>query len=177
MTTAYIVTQVSWNYNDQYYYRDEGGGSNPVIAYRNRNKALEHCLQDNINALKELEYLDEYSDDLESLMADPYTIDDLREVLYGDSETYKKLKTAYHTGCKNCDMEFVENTCSVCNAPRGVWVTTKEIEETLPDKDEWRSIVIPSDISDEKAAKVLDMISISWYQVVEVELDEVTENV
>lgn len=39
----YIIVEVNWEYNDEYYYRPEGGGGSPIEAYYDEAKAKKRC--------------------------------------------------------------------------------------------------------------------------------------
>lgn len=40
-TKLFTIVKVGWNYNDEYYYREESGGGTPIKAYRTLASAEE----------------------------------------------------------------------------------------------------------------------------------------
>lgn len=63
---VYVISEVGWEYNDNFYYQPECGGSSPVIGYKDRLKAERECLKKNADQARRLskadrlrEYLDE----------------------------------------------------------------------------------------------------------------------
>lgn len=74
---TYVISEIGWEYNDNYYYQPECGGSSPIIAYKNRLRAEKECLAKNAERARWLskndrlsEYLDEdgLDDDLEEVI-------------------------------------------------------------------------------------------------------------
>lgn len=41
--TLYVIVELGYEYNDEYYYPPECGGGNPIDAYRSRKKAEAEC--------------------------------------------------------------------------------------------------------------------------------------
>jgi len=40
MTKKYLLMELSWEYNDEYYYRPESGGGNPVKLFNTKEAAM-----------------------------------------------------------------------------------------------------------------------------------------
>jgi hypothetical protein len=66
-TKIFVIVENSFEYNDEYYYRN-GDGGNPKIYYTSEKEAMERCQQLNefarASACKE-DYSDGYSDDFD----------------------------------------------------------------------------------------------------------------
>ena len=58
--TVYIVSQIGWEYNDEYYYRPESEGGKPVIAYSTKEKAQAECDTRNAHLIEEAKDPDNY---------------------------------------------------------------------------------------------------------------------
>lgn len=48
----YVILEIGWEYNDEYYYRPESGGGKPIEAYFDETLANERCVKKNADAAK-----------------------------------------------------------------------------------------------------------------------------
>lgn len=44
---GFVIMKIDWEYDDENYYRPEGGGGNPVKVFTNPSKALKICQEMN----------------------------------------------------------------------------------------------------------------------------------
>ena len=54
MSSVYILAEIGWEYNDEYYYRSYNGGSHPLTVYRSEKAATEACQEKNVAHFKSL---------------------------------------------------------------------------------------------------------------------------
>lgn len=52
MRTGFVIVAIEWEYNDNYYYTLNDAG-NPISCFMSRKKAEKHCLEKNIQWVKE----------------------------------------------------------------------------------------------------------------------------
>lgn len=64
-----MLCKYAWQYNGEYYDMPDGDPASPVLAYHDKERAEDACLQKNIQALVGLEIAGYSSDGLEGLMA------------------------------------------------------------------------------------------------------------
>lgn len=50
---AWVIQEIGWEYNDEYYYRGNSEGGTPLKVYFEHTKALAACAQMNAAKLKE----------------------------------------------------------------------------------------------------------------------------
>lgn len=129
MSTAYVVMEIGWEYNDEVYHRGNNGdsGGTPKKVFRDKAMAEKRSLELNIKELTNNSY--------RGLNSFGYELDDIvKRKHQGELATLLELD----------DLDsWMDNECS-----------------------------LPDNMSTELATKVLACLKVSWFEVVEVDLEE-----
>ena len=70
----FVVTRQGWDYNDEYYYRSEYGGGEPIKAFKDLAEAERFAKQSNIQECKEILSSDE--DEIRCFLGEGVSISD-----------------------------------------------------------------------------------------------------
>lgn len=70
MTTGYVVLEIGYEYNDEFYYKNGDNCGTPTKIYLDKNKALHEVNALNERAILEIDNICEYAEDIREIIHD-----------------------------------------------------------------------------------------------------------
>lgn len=148
MSKVYIISTIDFDYNDEYMYSHEGEPGHPKYVYSSQEKAEAECLKLNINELRGCD-ISGYSEDAGTLFDNVWT------------EDYKKRD-------KMLDSNW-ETICDIFAYPEESDEGYSKENNPLNNYSDWS---IPEDATDEQIIKLMELINLRFYQIVELDMGD-----
>ena len=139
MNTVYVLMEEGWDYNDEVYFRSDGGGGHPSCFFGSQEEADKECQTRNIKSFREL-----------------WQSGEIREYCYGIDELLP-----YESRKDKASKKLLNETCE-----KLFGLDWNEVDDQFSNEDR---VTILESATDADWTQLFDLMNLNFWNVVKVE--------